>query len=331
MNLLNKNFFILITALLLSSCEEEITIDLPESGGKMVLEGKIEKGMPPIIYLTETISFFSSISVEKIQSAYIHNANITISNGDTTVKLKEYRSDSIQFFLNTLPPIFKLIYGNMLPEFLLKNNDTLPSGTSFFVYYFYTLDFNNINLSSIFLGEDGKNYSLTIKEGNRTLTGVTSIPVIKNLDSLWFEKTDNPLNDTNVILWTQLTDSVLPGNNYRYFTRRNREPFFPNPYGSVFDDHLINGKSLTFSVDRGRNRNVENEPGTGRTFNIGDTVTVKWCAIDRDHYLFWRSLEADRRSVGNPFGSPTIIESNVEGGLGVWGGYGVVYQTIIAK
>src|SRR3990167_2540618 len=116
MNLLNKNFFILITALLLSSCEEGITIDLPESGGKMVLEGKIEKGMPPIIYLTETISFFSSISVEKIQSAYIHNANITISNGDTTVKLKEYRSDSIQFFLNTLPPIFKLIYGNMLPE-----------------------------------------------------------------------------------------------------------------------------------------------------------------------------------------------------------------------
>ena len=35
-------------------------------------------------------------------------------------------------------------------------------------------------------------------------------------------------------------------------------------------------------------------------------------------------------SSGNPFSAPTTVTTNIEGGgLGVWGGYGATYDTLI--
>jgi hypothetical protein len=52
--------------------------------------------------------------------------------------------------------------------------------------------------------------------------------------------------------------------------------------------------------------------------------------IDKSHYNFWRTLEADRGSQGNPFGSFVVVKTNINGGIGVWGGYGSSIQTIVA-
>ena len=34
---------------------------------------------------------------------------------------------------------------------------------------------------------------------------------------------------------------------------------------------------------------------------------------------------------GNPFSSPIPIQTNIKNGLGVWGGYGSIYDTIFPK
>ena len=47
--------------------------------------------------------------------------------------------------------------------------------------------------------------------------------------------------------------------------------------------------------------------------------------MDYDSFKFWRSVERYQSTNGNPFAEPMNLYSNVKGGLGIWGGYGVSY------
>ena len=55
--------------------------------------------------------------------------------------------------------------------------------------------------------------------------------------------------------------------------------FIPG-YNSVFDDQVIDGKTYTFQVDRGVNKNSDIKDDD-IFFNQGDTVILKLCNIDR--------------------------------------------------
>ena len=45
-------------------------------------------------------------------------------------------------------------------------------------------------------------------------------------------------------------------------------------------------------------------------------------------YKFWRSLERQGGTNGNPFAEPMNLVSNINGGLGIWAGYGTAYYKI---
>jgi hypothetical protein len=63
----------------------------------------------------------------------------------------------------------------------------------------------------------------------------------------------------------------------------------------------------------------------------GDTVVVRVSSMDVAHYDFWMSAEQEMFSGGNPFANPTTIRHNVVGAVGVFGGYGSVYDTLIIQ
>ena len=63
----------------------------------------------------------------------------------------------------------------------------------------------------------------------------------------------------------------------------------------------------------------------------GDTVSLKISSLEKSTFSFWRTLEQDIGSIGNPFGIPTKVMTNIEGGLGVWCGYGSSIDTIIIQ
>lgn len=46
--------------------------------------------------------------------------------------------------------------------------------------------------------------------------------------------------------------------------------------------------------------------------------------MDETHFDFWNTLEFSRNNSG-PFSSFNRVSSNVDGALGVWGGYAVGY------
>jgi hypothetical protein len=188
-------------------------------------------------------------------------------------------------------------------------------------FYFYTTD----SLKGRIRGQ----YTLMIEADGRSYTAATTIPdTTRRIDSLWWEKAPVMDDSTLARMMIRATDRPGFGDYIRYFTKANSEPFFPG-FNSVFDDQVIDGKTYTVQVDRGLNKNVDNDD-TDLYFKRGDTATLKLCNIDRATYDFWRTFEFNFQSIGNPFSNPTKVLGNVsDGALGYFGGYAAQYRTII--
>ena len=289
-----KYFFsLLITSLILSACEKGVTFDLDESDPKIVVDASIETNQPPIVILSKSMNFFDQITPDILANSFVRNADVYVSNGTLTHKLKEY---------------------------------TVPLATGY-TFYFYSID--SSNLATAFVGQTNTPYSLRIVAEGKEYTASTKIPAItRRIDSLFWKQAPGS-NDTNkVALMVRATDKAGYGDYIRYFTKRNKEQFYP-AFNSVYDDQIIDGTSYEIEVERGVDR-TQDLPDDYTLFDKGDTVTLKLCQIDKATYDFWRTMEFSYGSIGNPFASPTKVLSNIsDGALGYFGGYAPQFRTII--
>lgn len=289
-----KFFFILLPgSLLFTACEKSVSFKLDEVAPKLVVEATIENGQPPLVYLSRSLNYFSQINQNILANSFVHNAEVYVSNGTVTHKLKEY---------------------------------TIPIGGGYNFYY-YSID--SSNLATAFAGQLNKTYSLRIVWDGKEYTATTHIPgITRHIDSIFWKQAPTGNPPEKVAVMVRATDPPGYGDYIRYFTRRNSEPFYPG-LSSVFDDQVIDGTTYEVQVERGVDRN-ESLPDGYSFFNKGDTVTFKLCNIDKATFDFWRTMEYTYSSVGNPFSSPTKVISNISGGaLGYFGGYAAQYRTLI--
>lgn len=306
-------YFLLLVSFsgLLWSCEEDIAIEIPTGEAELVVQGHIEPEAPPFVILTRSLPVFAGTSVNEFAGSFVHEARVSV-----TVNGREYVLQEI--LLNNLSPedqqIISEQFGIPVPLSLNSPTATIPVYT--------TADLK---------GKPGESYALQITAENQTLTAATSIPTSTPVDSLWFMPHPDVNNDSLVTLWYRYRDPDTLGNNVRYFTSRNGEPFYPGYQASVFTDEFVNGRSIDFPLERGYPKSAKVDLETYSYFKRGDTVQLKWAAVDYQHYQFWFTLEADRASNGNPFGFPTTVRSNIKNGLGIWGGYGVSRHTVVSK
>lgn len=293
-------------------CEEDLTLELPAGEAKIVVQGHIQQDASPFVMLARSVPILAPASPETFLNSFVRQANVSVTVDGRTYPLRE-------ILLNQVPPDQL----ELLAELYSLPTGPLPNQGLDIPFYLYT----NPDLK----GETGKLYRLQVEHEGETLTALTSIPALNPVDSLWFRPHPDPRNDTLLTLWYRYNDPDTLGNSVRYMTKRNQEPFFPGYFTSVFNDELANGKpSIDFPLERGHPKSDTINEKTYSYFQKGDTVKVRWAAIDLPHYQFWLSLEADYNANGNPFGSPIKVRSNVQGGLGIWGGYGTTYHTIIA-
>ena len=290
-----KNIFLLLTVIFFLSCEKNIDFNLKNADDVLVVDAQIENGQPPTVVLNKSFDYFSNITPAILANSFVRNADVTLSNGIVTHKLKEY---------------------------------TLPLGGGYIAYY-YSID--SANLATAFVGQFNKQYSLLIKADGKEYTAKTTIPLLtKYPDSLWFKPA--PLNpDTNKrVFVTKTTDPPGLGNYIRYFTKKNRGSFLPGE-NSVFDDAVLDGTTYEIQIDPGIDRN-NRISADSNFFRRGDTVTLKLCNIDKPTYTFWNTWEFAQQSIGNPFAQPNKVIGNISNGaLGAFCGYAVWYKTLIAQ
>lgn len=284
---------VIISSLLLCSCEKGVEFKLDEVSPKLVVEATIENGQAPVVYLTKSQAYFSQIDLTALANSFVHNADVYVSDGVLTHKLKEY----------TVPVAPGI-------NFYYYSNDPASPGTAF-------------------SGQLNKQYSLRIVSESKEYTAMTTIPnTTRRIDSLFWKAAPAGNAPEKVAVMIKAYDQPGFGDYVRYFTKRNTEPFYPG-LNSVYDDQVIDGSSFEVQVERGVDRN-QSQPDGYSFFNKGDTVTVKICNIDKATFDFWRTMEFTYASVGNPFSSPTKVMSNIKGGgLGYFGGYAAQYRIII--
>lgn len=287
-------FFIGLTALF--SCEKDIDFDLKYAEPVVVVDAQIESGQAPTVALSRSLSFFSTISVDILANSFIHNAEVTMSNGTVTHKFKEY---------------------------------TVPLGNGYSIYY-YGID--SSNLATAFVGEFNKQYNLTIKVDGQTYTAQTTIPTLtKRFDSLWTKAPPPNVDTSKRLLMVRVTDPPGLGNYIRYFTRKNSERFLP-AYNSVFNDEVVDGTTYQGQVDPGVDRNLPLPTGDDKFFARGDTISFKLSNIDKASFNFWNTWEFNQQSIGNPFSQPGKVLGNISNGaLGSFCGYASQVGTVIAR
>lgn len=94
-------FLFLGIALLFTSCEKNITVDLPQSPAEVVVEGYVEIGIAPYVYLSYSNNYFAPLDSESLRDFTIKGAIVTISDGFITDTLLEAIPSYGYFYVST--------------------------------------------------------------------------------------------------------------------------------------------------------------------------------------------------------------------------------------
>ncbi len=297
------NFTILTTTFLITACEKDITVDLPAHTEKIVVDGFIEQGGVAHVTLTRNFPFFQPFADVDISNPgtlekfLVLDAQVFVNDGLVEEELK------LTLDMNRFPPIF----------------------------------FKGENI----IGQVGKTYFLRILVGDEIYTSQTTIREPVPLDSINFRR--NTPTDSLGTGMLYFQDPPEVGNIYRLFVKRQGYPNFrPHPFASTIDDQIINGQYISYPFNRPNpvssefidfEQLTEQELLEMYFFKEGDTITVKFCTIDRLAYNFIRTYESAAGTSGNPFVNPTTVQTNINGNnvLGGWVGYSVSIHQTVAK
>ena len=184
--------------------------------------------------------------------------------------------------------------------------------------------------SPSFLGVENGTYNLKIEVDGEVLTSTTTIPGKVKLDSVWIRE-ENGFPGKGFVR-AHLSDPDTLGNGYRWEQKLTTETKFVSPVGSTFDDRIINGKSFDFFAQKPVDPNNDSlDRTTAFYYDITDTVIIKFSAINKASFDFWRTLDVSKSNNGNPFAAPITPVTNINGGLGVFAGYAVSFDTAVYK
>lgn len=283
------------------SCEQPYTPPDFNVEPQIVIEGYLEAGEGagiPYVLVTKSLPFLTEISAADFDNLFVSNAVVAVSSDGKKVPLT-------QLCLNQLPEELKKQAAIALG--LNPNNIT----ANICAY---------VDLLQQIQPQIGKTYDLEVLVDGKTITASTTIPNYVGLDS--FRWTDLPGEPNDTLAQLLVTINDPPGKNYyRYFTAEGDESLIP-PFTSVTDDVFFDGKEFEFPLTKAERRGGDFDPNSFGYYTRGDSVTIKWCTIDKAHFDFWNTRDNGANS-GGPFSSYIRVKTNINGGLGVWGGYAV--------
>ena len=311
--------YIYIISLLLISCQEEITLDLPQIQDKIIVEGSIENGFPPYVILTKNQGYFDEIDSNTYNNLFITDVDSVkiwyYNEGEKVSKTLEQIVG-----LDSLPPIY--------------------TDLSYFE-----------NHGNYEFSKEGRTYFLEINWNNQIISSSTTIPEVTPLDCLWVEKSENEDKEFKFDIRALYSDPADQNNNILVKSKRiqhyekkdsldcqvENKPDFALKIIDAGADVLINGQTFETYFPRPRDNGFPTGKYNGyhKTKCQGDSieflqdvVLIKYCQIDEPSLKFWRGLIRQVGTNGNPFAEPLNLVSNITNGLGIFSGYGSAYYMV---
>jgi hemin uptake protein HemP len=315
-----KIFAIILVSIFILSCETDITVDLPSPEEKLIVQGKIETGEKPFIFLSRNIGYFEPVNIPEFDE-----------------------SSDITELIKALENSMGLIYDSTVVMTVTDGNnhiDTLIPTIDIFQFPIFGYQAKNM------IGQDGQSYRLDITYNGKDFWAETTIPQAVPIDSVWFEFLEE--NDTIGTLGFHILD---PKNTRNFYTIEslvvNEQMSYNPPYiGSfILDDEGFDGDTIKYSpllksyngndffdssVEVETQEEYELDFNRKAYFDFGSTVSLKLSSIDVASYVFWTSFYVHLGTAGNPFTNPASLKSNIVGDNcdGIWAGYGTDIKTV---
>ncbi len=195
---------------------------------------------------------------------------------------------------------------------------TMPNGTlvplAFAPNYAALVDTTGVKFHT-HIGRDplvarpGDVFKLDVRDTqSRHATSTTTMLAPVPIDSLNYKFNDKSPAERRAYVLTNFRDPAAPDDCYRLQLHKG------NPARGVLlkapetdnslEDRLLNGQEFVV--------------GTSYRFYPGDTVTATLYHTERAMYRFRQSVRDARSANGNPFGQPSAIYGNVQGGIGIF-------------
>ena len=177
-------------------------------------------------------------------------------------------------------------------------------------------------------GEIGKSYYLKIEYRNEILSAETYIPEPVPLEEYWVVK-KSP-SDTIAYINIRFTNS---SNLFYQIATRVEEKenvYTPCLYGNFSSKQFGKEESVSIQINKGPILYPETQFDT--YFKTGNIVSLKFKTQAKQGYDFWTSWQNEVLNGQNPiFPANTSLKSNIEGGIGLWCGYGVYTYRVEVK
>ncbi len=304
-----KYLFFLLAGIVVNSCTKEVQIDIPGFEEKIVIDGRIETGQPPIVLISISKEIYEPTDLDAFLSGFISDATVVISDGTNSVQLDVICSDN-------LPPGTEELAASMLgiPADQLSTYNICAYTT----------------LNTDLWGQVGKTYTLTVSYQGETYTASTLIPTPTPLNKTFWKPEPNLTNYG--FSWAELSDPPGSFDSYFWEVKRLNGPdsdaSFKPTYSPATDDEFFDGLTFEFWYENTYGHEL---PDSVRwMYALGDTVVIKVSKMDRYVYEFYEKKYMQLQTAGNPFASPTSIPSNFNNGaLGIWAGFSPSFDTLI--
>ena len=292
MQLFKKSFIVLI---FLSigvnfSCEEleqSVDIDLPPVEKQLAIECYLEIGKPYQLLLTETKSYFDDLD----ECPFVRNAIVVITHNGQKDTLKEAP------FINNNCDI---------------NDPVIPYG---FIPYINedTTRFFNYGSNVICPADYNSPFMIEVWDtvNNRYATATSQfLPIVPiNVFETEFNSEGKAYclfgcqDDPNAVNFYRM---MLHETSLKKYEDNSPIPVARNPRtdGVIDDVRIFDGKQIL--------------RGTSYRYEVGDTLIATIYHIDKDYHDHLETTRDAASSNGNPFGQPTVIISNIQGGEGVF-------------
>ena len=290
-------FFLLLSAfcLLLSACQTEIDVKVPDYYNKIVVEGYIENGEYPIVSLYRSVPYFSEMSLDYLlKSVIISDARVYVTSS---------KGETQELFMAADPqaPLFFAYKGRGFKgEF--NTSYTLRIELDGKTYTSETSILNSFDLDSVYFAPT---------------FGKTEIDSVANLR---IKMKDNGQADN----YYQFKVKI----HCKEFADRLWVTTIP----AAFDNSPFRGQEFNYEIIRGAPSILLKEMSDQErrhyfrgNYRVGDTVYMKYARLDESAFRFWLSANGELTFGQNPFMAPEPIISNIkcntgEKCLGVWCG-----------
>ncbi|WNJ16851.1 DUF4249 domain-containing protein [Pontibacter sp. G13] len=287
--LLSTMILALLTTYMGCDLQQEVDLNLPEYEPQIVAESYLQVGQPPVITLTRSASFFEDIQLE-----FIRDAEVTLEHRGEIDTLVPFEIDF------TDPDLGGVIDSNLI--ILLEP----LFGSSLYIY---------TSLSP--LPEDyNSEYRLGVRTlEDETISATTFIPPPVPIDSIVIKFDE----DSMAAVQTYFFDPPGIRNYYRYSFRRRVTEIITDGSGNTdtvrtetidqdffLDDELTDGETIVV--------------GTLFEYEPEDSVIIDLYSVTEAYFDFGETVQDAITANLSPFGQPTLIQSNVNGGTGIFTG-----------